>query len=86
VPVAFAGMLCAGGMIVSGVLTLPQAYKEIDWNTCILIGGTSPLAAAMTTSGAAAPIADGLVGAVGEAGPLALDEFGVELSIGYRQR
>jgi di/tricarboxylate transporter len=72
VPAAIVGILCAGAMIVSGVLTLPQAYKEIDWNTCILIGGMFPLAAAMTTSGAAKLIADGLVGTVGEAGPLAL--------------
>ena len=31
VPPAIAGMLCACAMVLAGVLTVPQAYKGIDW-------------------------------------------------------
>ena len=55
-----------------GVLTVPQAYKGIDWNTCFLVGGMIPLGAAMTETGAARLIADSLIGVLGDAGPRAL--------------
>lgn len=38
-------------------------------NTCILVGGLIPLATAMTRTGAADAIADGLIGVVGGLGP-----------------
>ena len=72
VPPAIAGLICALAMVLSGVLTLPQAYKGIDWNTCILIGGMIPLSTAMTTTGAADLMAHTLLGVIGDAGPLAL--------------
>jgi magnesium-transporting ATPase (P-type) len=53
VPSAVAGVICAVGMVLLGVLTVPQSYKGIDWNTCILVGGMIPLATAMTQTGAA---------------------------------
>jgi di/tricarboxylate transporter len=59
-------------MVILGVLTVPQMWKGIDWNTCILVGGMIPLAAAMTQSGLAQQIADGLIALVGAAGPLAV--------------
>ena len=39
VPSAVAGVVCAAAMVSLGVLTIPQSYKGIDWNTCILVGG-----------------------------------------------
>jgi len=59
-------------MVLLGVLTVPQAYKGIDWNTCFLVGGMIPLGAAMTQTGAADLIADWLISVVGAAGPHAL--------------
>jgi di/tricarboxylate transporter len=72
VPSAVAGVVCAAAMVLLGVLTLPQSYKGIDWNTCILVGGMIPLSTAMTQTGAAELIAETLVTVVGGAGPLAL--------------
>ena len=51
---------------------IEQAYRGISWTTVILIGGMLPLATAMTISGAAAKLADGLVDIVGDAGPRVL--------------
>lgn len=72
VPPAVAALVCAGAMILSGVINLNQAYRGIDWSTVLLVGGTTPLAAAMTQTGAAELIAETLIGLVGGLGPYAL--------------
>lgn len=69
VPPPIAAVLCAALMVVTGVLTVPQVYRGIDWNTCILIGAMIAPAVAMTKSGAATMIGDHVVGALGDAGP-----------------
>jgi di/tricarboxylate transporter len=68
-PSAVAGLVCAILMVLVGVISIPQAYKGIDWNTCFLIGGMIPLSAAMTKTGAADLIADTLMRLLGNAGP-----------------
>lgn len=70
VPPAAAGLLAAGAIVVSRVLTIEQAYRGIQWTTVILIAGMIPLATAMTETGAANRFADGLVNVVD--GPRAL--------------
>ena len=72
VPPAVAGLLAAGAIVVSGVLSVEQAYRGIGWTTVILVAGMIPLSTAMTQSGAAERLADGLVDVVGDAGPHAL--------------
>jgi di/tricarboxylate transporter len=72
VPAAIVAVSCAAALVLLRVLTIPQAYRGIDWNTCILIGGMIPLATAMTKTGAAQMIADSLISTVGNAGPHAL--------------
>ena len=72
VPPAIAAVFCAALMVVTGVLTLPKFYRGIDWNTCVVIGGTIPLATALTKTGAAALIGDQVVRLVGEFGPHAV--------------
>ena len=72
VPPAVAGLLAAGAIVLSGVLSIEQAYRGIGWTTVILVAGMLPLSTAMTESGAAARLADGLVDVVGDAGPRAL--------------
>lgn len=69
VPPAIAAVICATLMVITRVLTLPQFYRGIDWNTCILIGAMIPPATAMTKTGAAALIGDYVVSALGGAGP-----------------
>ena len=71
-PPAVAGLLAAGALVVTGVLSIEQAYRGIGWTTVILVAGMIPLATAMTSTGAAQAPADGLVDVVGDAGPRAL--------------
>jgi di/tricarboxylate transporter len=72
VPAAVAGLLAAIAMILTGALTVEQAYRGINWTTVILIGAMMPLSTAMDQSGAANLLADTLVSLVGDAGPYAL--------------
>jgi len=72
VPPAAAGLLGAGALVVSGVLSIEQAYRGIAWTTVILVAGMIPLSTAMTETGAAERLAHGLVEAVGDAGPRVL--------------
>lgn len=72
VPPAVAGLLAAGAIVLTGIMRVDQAYRAIDWTTVILVGAMMPLSTAMMESGAAAMLADWLVGLVGDAGPLAL--------------
>jgi di/tricarboxylate transporter len=72
VPPAVAGLLGAGALVVSGALSTEQAYRGISWTTVILVAGMIPLATAMTESGAAERLANGLVDIVGDAGPRVL--------------
>jgi di/tricarboxylate transporter len=72
VPPAVAGLLAAGALVVSGVLSIERAYRGIAWTTVILVAGLIPLSTAMSESGAAGRLADGLVDVVGDAGPRVL--------------
>ena len=51
----------AVAMILSGVLTIEEAYRSIEWKVVFLISGLIPIGIAMETSGAAAFIAENLV-------------------------
>lgn len=72
VPPAVAGLIAAGIILVSGVLSVDQVYKSIGWTTVILVAALTPLSTAMQVTGAAQMLADGLVETVGDAGPYAL--------------
>jgi di/tricarboxylate transporter len=72
VPPSVAGLLAAGTIVVSGALSLEQAYHGIDWTTVILVAGMIPLSTAMTQTGAAEDLATGLIDVVGDAGPRVL--------------
>ena len=72
VPPAIAGLLAAGALILTGVMSVEQSYRAIDWTTVILVGAMMPLSTAMEQTGAARLMAEALVTLVGDAGPLAL--------------
>ena len=72
VPPAVAGLLAACALVLLRVLTVEQAYRGISWTTIVLVGGMISLSTAMSTTGAANELADGLVSVVGDAGPYAL--------------
>jgi len=64
-------------MILSGVLSIEEAYRAIEWKVIFLIAGLIPIGIAMDTSGAAGMIAEGLVGVVADVHP-----FLILLSLG----
>ena len=72
VPPAVAGLLAAGAIILSGIMTVEQSYRAISWTTVILVGAMMPLSTAMVETGAAKLMAEHLVSMVGDAGPMAL--------------
>jgi di/tricarboxylate transporter len=72
VPAAVAGLLAAGAFLLSGIMNVEQVYRSINWTTVILVGAMMPLSVAIQETGAAALLADGLVGMVGESGPRVL--------------
>jgi di/tricarboxylate transporter len=69
VPAAVPGLLAAGAMVLTGVVTMEQAYRAINWTTVLLVGAMIPLSVAMQVTGAAERIAAALVELVGGAGP-----------------
>ncbi len=70
VPAAVAGLLAAGALILTRVMTMESAYRGINWTTIVLVAGMIPLSTAMQVSGAADKVADGLLDVVG--GPYTL--------------
>ena len=71
-PAAVAGLLAACALVLFGVVSVEEAYRSINWTTVILVGAMTPLSTAMTQTGAATLLADGLIRVVGGAGPYAL--------------
>ncbi len=60
-------------MVVTGCLrNVEEAYKNINWESVVLIAGMMPMAVAFEKTGAAALISDTLVGGLGIYGPYAL--------------
>ena len=48
-----AGLLAAGAIVMSGIMSVEQSYRAIGWTTVILVGAMMPLSTAMIETGAA---------------------------------
>jgi len=59
-------------MVLTGCLTMDEAYESIDWRTVFLVGGMLSLGFAMENTGTAQYLADLLLGGLGDFGPLGL--------------
>jgi di/tricarboxylate transporter len=70
VPILVAAIIGALVMILSGCLTVEEAYRAIDWKVIFLLGGILPLGLAMEQSGAAGWLAGGALGFSSAHGPL----------------
>ncbi|MEX0877287.1 MAG: SLC13 family permease [Candidatus Spechtbacterales bacterium] len=62
VPVDIAFALAAMAMIMTGLISLRQAYGSIEWPIVVLLGAVIPLGLASESSGAAQVISDSIVG------------------------
>ncbi|MGI9309558.1 MAG: SLC13 family permease [Gammaproteobacteria bacterium] len=68
-PIAIAAILGATLMVLGRCLNMEQAYRAIDWRAVFLIAGMLPLGIAMQDTGAAAYLADQMMGTLGQFGP-----------------
>jgi len=71
IDISMAMVLGAVGMVISGCLSMDEAYDSIDWRTVFLVAGMLPLGIAMETTGTARYIADQMLSAIGSMGPIA---------------
>ncbi|MFH1724720.1 MAG: SLC13 family permease [Elusimicrobiota bacterium] len=72
VTLSVALMSGALGMIVTGVLSIDEAYRSVDWMTVFLLAGLIPLGIAFEKTGTAAFIAHGILGLIGQPAPIIL--------------
>jgi len=60
------------GMIITGVLSVDEAYYAVDWMTVFLLAGLIPLGMAFEKTGTAAFIAKFVLGMLGQPSPIVL--------------
>lgn len=60
------------GMIITGVLSIDEAYRAVDWMTVFLLAGLIPLGIAFEKTGTAALIAHKILGFIGHPTPIVL--------------
>jgi di/tricarboxylate transporter len=71
-PITAAALLAGVLMVISGCLTMDEAYQSIEWKAVFLVAGTLPLGIALEKTGTAELLAGVMVNAVGGLGPMAL--------------
>ena len=71
-PIAASALLAGILMVITGCLTMDEAYQSIEWKAVFLVAGTLPLGIAMEKTGTAQYLAGFLVDTLGGLGPLAL--------------
>jgi di/tricarboxylate transporter len=71
-PISIGFLTGAVAMILTGVLSIEDAYRSVEWKVIFLIAGLIPIGLAMENSGVAAFIADGLVNSLQGSHPLAI--------------
>ncbi|RMF88428.1 MAG: SLC13 family permease [Nitrospirae bacterium] len=71
-PLPMVALAGAGVLILTGCLSLPDAYRSLEGRVLVLVAGTLALGLAMERSGAGAWVAHRLVAAVGPWGPVAV--------------
>jgi di/tricarboxylate transporter len=69
VPLVSAVIMAVIAAVFTRCLTMEDAYRAIHWSSIVLVAGMLPLADALQQTGGTDLIVDGLMGAVGDAGP-----------------
>lgn len=71
-PISVSMLIGAVVMILTGCLTMDEAYQSIEWRSVFLIAGMLPLGIAMESTGTARFLAGLIIGTMGVYGPLAI--------------
>ena len=71
-PIAITAILGVALMILTGCLTMEEAYRSIEWKAIFLIAGMLPLGIAMDQTGAAQFLANGMIALIGDFGSIAV--------------
>lgn len=69
-PTAEAMLAGAAGLVLTGCLSMEDAYRAIDWKALLLVAGMLPLGTAMVSTGLAAALTQHLSTALASLGPL----------------
>jgi di/tricarboxylate transporter len=72
VPAVTAVLLAAAALVLTGSVTMEEAYRSINVESLVLIAGMLPVATALDKSGGIQFISGALVGGLGAYGPVAL--------------
>lgn len=67
--IMFTGALC---MVLSGCLSMDEAYRAIDWRSVFLVGGMLPVGFALSSTGTAGILGNLITHSLGGHGPLAV--------------
>lgn len=70
--ISMAMVIAAVIMILTGCLSIEEAYENIDWRTVFLVAGMLPLGMAMEATGTAQYLANNILSLIGDYGTLAL--------------
>jgi len=68
-PIYISAVVGVIAIVLSGCLSMGDAYRAIDWRSIFLIAGMLPLGTAMQSSGTANFLAEGVTGLLGPLGP-----------------
>ncbi len=71
-PIVVTALLGAIALILTGCISLEEAYEAIEWKIIFLLAGVLSLGAALEVSGAAAILSSNMIAYVGIWGPIAL--------------
>jgi di/tricarboxylate transporter len=71
-PILIAALVGAVGMVLSGCISLEEAYKAIDWKVIFLLGGILPLGMALQESGTAELLANNILQPLIKMGPVTI--------------
>lgn len=65
-------LLAVIALVLTGAISMEEAYRAVQWESVVLIAGMLPLATALELSGGVAYLADGVVALLGDSAPLVL--------------
>jgi di/tricarboxylate transporter len=68
-PVAAASMLAGLAMVLTGCLTMDEAYEAVDWKSIVLVAGMLPMSTALEKVGLVTIVATGVTNTLGGFGP-----------------